>query len=194
MNTARKRARRPEVGRRAPPPERMASPKKNATKLSSSQKTNVATAVTPILVASRSGRRGVAASVVRIVPLAYSPVIKQRSEHAAGQGGDDHAGQRLLGRVEAEHVVATVRDASAEWVDEPGHQEGGDDREAEGDGGRSQRQDLDDLGPGHVLDAVVARRDCVDCIGHLRHFLLAGGNRRRASSTGGTPPRPGSAP
>ena len=44
-------------------------------KLRTSQKTTVRAAVTPIFVASRTGRFGVAASVVRMVPLAYSPVM-----------------------------------------------------------------------------------------------------------------------
>ena len=59
----------------APPLERMACPRKNERKLSTTQKTMVSTVVRPSLVASSSDRFGAAASVVRMVPLEYSPVI-----------------------------------------------------------------------------------------------------------------------
>ncbi len=50
---------------------------------------------------------------------------------------------------------------------QPGHQQGGDDREAAGDGGRTQGQDLRDLGLDHVLDAVVPEWGGLDGLGHV---------------------------
>src|ERR1700722_5597092 len=70
--TARNAPGEPSVADGAPPPERMASPMKKVRKLRSSQKMTVAAAAIPIFVASRTRRLGVAASVVRIVPLEYS--------------------------------------------------------------------------------------------------------------------------
>ena len=82
----------------APAPERMAWPMKNVRKLSSSQKTTVtAAAITAPLVASRTGRLGVAASVVRIVPLEYSLEINMTPNTPRSQGGDDHPGQWTAG-------------------------------------------------------------------------------------------------
>ena len=111
--------------------------------------------MTPILVASRRGRFGVAASVVRMVPLEYSPVISSAPNTPPVRAA----------------VIMPVRDS---WVGskpnvvpravvqravghQPGHQQGGHERESERDGRRSQREDLGELGLGHVLGAVVPR-------------------------------------
>ena len=75
-STARAAPGEPREACGAPPDERMAFPKKKVARLSSSQKTTVITAVTPTLVAKSTRRFGVAARVVRMVPLAYSPVMR----------------------------------------------------------------------------------------------------------------------
>src|SRR5579863_2415549 len=75
INTARSAPGVPNVAEGIPRPARMPSPRKNDAKLSSSQNTTVAAAVTPILAASRTGRLGVADNVARMVPLEYSAVM-----------------------------------------------------------------------------------------------------------------------
>ena len=95
--TARSAPGDPRFAEGAPPPESIASPKKKATKLSSSQKTTMVVAVTPSLASSRTGRFGVAASVVRMVPLEYSPVMSNAPRTPPVR-------------------PATIRPVSADWV------------------------------------------------------------------------------
>ena len=85
-------------------------------KLSSSQKTTVAAAVTPILAASRMGRLEVAASVGADGAARVLAGDEQRPEDATGQAGDDHAGQRLLGSGRSRVVAGWCM---AAWVTSP---------------------------------------------------------------------------
>jgi hypothetical protein len=84
---------------------------------------------------------GAAARVVRIAPLEYSletnktpntPRVKAATVIPVGD---------CPGRIETEVIPTTVVSVGISY--EPRHQKAGDDRYAEGDGRRSQRQDLD---------------------------------------------------
>ena len=64
--------------------------------------------MTPILVASRRGRFGVAASVVRMVPLEYSPVISSAPNTPPVRAAVIMPVSDCLGRVEADVVTGTM--------------------------------------------------------------------------------------
>ena len=129
MNTARRAPGEPRLAEGAPPPERMACPRKNETKLRSTQKTTVATAVDADLGRQQQGPSGSGGQRGADGAARVLAGDEQRPEHAAGQAGDDEAGQRLLGRVEADVVAGAVVQVGVGH--QPRHQQAGDDGEAE---------------------------------------------------------------
>ncbi len=164
MNTARSAPGDPRLTEGAPRPERMAWPRKNEMKLSSSQKTTAADAVTAILAASRSGRFEVAASVARIVPLEYSGVMSKAPNTPPVR-------PRAIMPVNAGWVASKPEQRAMDmalWVTSPVTNNAAT-MVTPSVIAVEQGQDLRGFGLGHMLEAVVPPRDGLDDLSHLDH-------------------------